>query len=41
MTVILADIFKCIFVNENDKIPIPTALKFVADDPIDNKQALV
>ena len=41
MTAIMADIFKCIFVYENDKIPISTALKFVADGPIDNNQALV
>ena len=35
------DIFKCIFVNENDKISIQISRKFVPKGPIDNKQALV
>ena len=42
MAAILADdIFKCIFWNENDIIPIQLGLKFVARSPIDNKPALV
>ena len=39
---ILADnIFKCIFLNENDRILIQISLKFVPRGPIDNKPALV
>ena len=42
MAVILAgDIFKCIFLTENDRIPIPISLKFVPRSPLDNKPALV
>ena len=42
MAAILADnIFKLIFSNENDRIPIQILLKFVARSPIDNKPALV
>ena len=42
MAAILADdIFKCIFLNENDRIPIQISLKFVPRSPIDNKAALV
>ena len=42
MVVILADdIFKCIFVNDNGRIPIQIPLKFVPDGPIDNNPALV
>ena len=42
MAAILADdIFKCIFLNENDRIPIQISLKFVPRGPIDNKPALV
>ena len=42
MAAILADdIFKSIFLNENDKIPIQNSLKFVAEGPIDNNRALV
>ena len=42
MTTILADnIFKCIFLNENDKIAIQISLKLVPRSPIDNKLALV
>ena len=35
------DIFKCIFLNENDRIPIQISLKFVPRSPIDNKLAFV
>ena len=35
------DIFKCIFLNENDKILIQISLKLVPRSPIDNKPALV
>ena len=35
------DSFKCIFVNENDRIPIRISLKFVLTSPIGNKPALV
>ena len=42
MAAILADDnFKCIFLNENDRIRIPISLKFVPRSPIDNKPALV
>ena len=42
MAAILADHnFKCIFFNENDRIPIQISLKFVAVSPIDNKPTLV
>ena len=42
MAAILADdIFKCLFLNENGRIPIQISLKFVPRSPIDNKQALV
>ena len=42
MAAILADdIFKCIFLNENDRIPIQISLKFVPDDIIDYNTALV
>ena len=42
MAAILADdIFKCIFLYENDRIPIQISLKLVPKSPIDNKQALV
>ena len=41
MAAILADNFKCIFLNENHRIPIRISLKFVPKSPIDNKQALV
>ena len=42
MAAILADdIFKCIFLNENDRILIQFSLKFVPDGPIDNNPALV
>ena len=42
MAAILADDnFKCIFFNENDRIPIRISLKFDPRSPIDNKPALV
>ena len=42
MAAILADdIFKCIFLNEKDRIPIQISLKLVPRIPIDNKPALV
>ena len=42
MAAILADnIFKCIFMNENDRISIHISLNFVPMSPIDNKPTLV
>ena len=42
MAAILADdIFKCIFLNENDWIPVQILLTFVPMSPVDNKPALV
>ena len=42
MAAILADdIFKCIFLNENNRITIQITVKFVPRSPIDNKPALV
>ena len=42
MVAILANYnFKCIFLNENDRIPIRISLKFVPMSPIYNKSALV
>ena len=42
MAAILADnIFRCIFLNEKDRIAIQVSLKFVPRSPIDNKPALV
>ena len=42
MAAILADaIFKCIFLNENNIIPIQISLKFIHRSPLDNKPALV
>ena len=35
------DTFRCIFSNEDDRIPIQISLKFVLRGPIDNKPALV
>ena len=35
------DIFKCIFLNENDRIRIQISLKFVPNSPIDDNPALV
>ena len=34
------DIFRCIFLNENDRIPIQISLKFIPRNPIDNKLAM-
>ena len=39
--IVADDNFKCIFLNENNKILIPISLKFVTRSPIDNKPALV
>ena len=42
MPAILADdIFRCIFLNENERIPIQISLKIVPMSPIDNRAALV
>ena len=42
LAAILADdIFKCIFLNENDGITIQMSLKFAPMSPIDNTPALV
>ena len=42
MAAILADgNFNCIFLNENDRIPIQISLKYVPMSPIDNKPELV
>ena len=42
MAAILADdIFNCIFLNENDRIPIHISLKYVLMSPVDNKPALI
>ena len=35
------DIFKCILLNENDRIPIQILLKFTPRSSIDNKPTLV
>ena len=35
------NIFKCIFLNENDRIFIQISLKFVPRRPVDNKLALI
>ena len=39
--ILVDDIFECIFLNENNRIPIQISLKFVPRSPIDNKPALV
>ena len=39
--IVADDIFKCIFLNENDRIPVQISLKFVPNSPIDNKPAFV
>ena len=42
MAAILADeIFKCIFLNENNIIQIHISLKFIPRSPVNNKPALV
>ena len=38
-TILADDIFKCLFANRNDKIPILIPLMFVPTSPIDNKPA--
>ena len=35
------DIFNCILLNENDRIPIQISLKYVPRSPIENEPALV
>ena len=40
-TILAGNIYKCIFLNENDKILIQLSLKFVPRSPIDIKPALV
>ena len=37
-TMLSEDNFKCIFFNENDRIPTQISLRFIARSPIDNKQ---
>ena len=39
-TILVDDIFKCIFLDENDRIPIQISPKFVPDGPIDNNSSL-
>ena len=39
--ILAADIFKCIFVNEEVRILIKMSLKFVSKGRIDNNHALV
>ena len=39
-TILAGDIFKYIFLYENDRIQIQISLKFVPKSPIDNKPAL-
>ena len=39
--IVADDLFKCIFFNENDRIPIQMSLKFVPRSPIDNNPASV
>ena len=39
--ILAENIFKCIFVNENDRILLQISLKFVPRSPTDNKWALV
>ena len=41
MAAIFADIFKCTFFNEIDRILIQISMKYVPRSPIDNKPALV
>ena len=42
MASILADdMFNCIFLNETDRIPVNSLLKYFPRSPIDNKPALV
>ena len=39
--IVADDNFKCIFLNENERIPIRVSLKFVPRSLVDNKPALV
>ena len=39
--IVADDNFKCIFLNENDRIRIRISLKFVPRSPVDNKPALI
>ena len=39
--ILVDDNFGCIFLNENDRIPILISLKFVPRSPIDNNLAMV
>ena len=39
--IVAYNIFKCIFLNEKDTIPIQISLKFVRRSSVDNKPALV
>ena len=41
MAASLADIFKCIFLNGNDRIPIRISMRFVPRSSIDNKPVFV
>ena len=41
VTILADDNFKCIFLNENDKIPIRISLKCVTRSQIDNALVLV
>ena len=40
-TILADDIFKWIFLNENDRILIQISLKYIPRSPIDNKPVLV
>ena len=40
-SILVDDIFKCTFLNENDKVPIQISLKYVPNGLIDNKPVLV
>ena len=41
VTILTDDIFKCIFLNQNDRTTIQISLKFVPMSPIDNKPAFI
>ena len=41
VAIVAGDNFKCIFLNENDSIPIQISQKFVPRSSIDKKPALV
>ena len=40
-TILTDDIFNCIFLNENDRIPLQISLKYVPMSIIDHKPAMV